>query len=86
MPLIELQNVTKQFQRRSGPIVNAVNGVSVTVEPGETVALIGESGSGKSTVARLALRLLDPTSGKIQFDGRDLRSCRGTSSGACARR
>lgn len=52
--------------------MHAVNGVSFEIEAGETVALIGESGSGKSTVARLALRLYDPDSGIVGFDGKNL--------------
>ncbi len=53
-------------------MVNAVNGVSFEIEAGETVALIGESGSGKSTIARLALRLYELNQGTVEFDGRDL--------------
>ncbi|WP_181782232.1 ABC transporter ATP-binding protein [Pseudonocardia pini] len=72
MPLLRLESVSKTFRRGSGPTVHAVNGVSLTVERGETVALIGESGSGKSTTARLALRLQEPDSGTVVFDGTDL--------------
>src|SRR5262249_17155068 len=74
MPLVRLENVSKQFQPGSGPVVHAVNGISFSIDAGETVALIGESGSGKSTCARLALRLIDPTSGTIEFAGRELSS------------
>ena len=74
MPLVRLEDVYKQFQRPGGPVVNAVNGVSFEISPGETVALIGESGSGKSTIARLALRLYELNGGKVEFDGRDLTS------------
>src|SRR5688572_23369705 len=72
MPLVRVENVKKTFQRGSGPVVHAVNGVSYSIDAGETVALIGESGSGKSTCARLTLRLIDPDSGLIEFDGREL--------------
>lgn len=72
MSLVRLDDVTKTFQRGHGPVIHAVNGVSVSIDAGEAVALIGESGSGKSTIARLALRLHAPDSGTVEFDGRDL--------------
>ncbi len=53
-------------------IVRAVDGVSFAVQTGETLAIVGESGCGKSTVGRLALRLLEPTSGSVAFEGHDL--------------
>lgn len=62
------------IMRRQVGTVNAVNGISLTVNDSETVGLVGESGCGKSTAARTMLRLLDPTAGTIEFEGRDITS------------
>src|SRR5437870_5923896 len=59
------------FQRRIGA-VKAVDGVSLTVKEGETLGVVGESGCGKSTMARCIMRLLDPTGGRVVFRGRDI--------------
>jgi oligopeptide/dipeptide ABC transporter ATP-binding protein len=59
------------FQKQIGA-VRAVDGVSFTVREGETLGVVGESGCGKSTMARCIMRLLDPTAGKVVFDGRDI--------------
>ena len=82
-PLLALDNVTKHFVARRSvlgmptAVLRAVNGVSLDVAAGETLALVGESGCGKSTVGRLALRLMEPTAGAIKFDGRDLGALSG---------
>jgi oligopeptide/dipeptide ABC transporter ATP-binding protein len=76
--LIEVEGLTKRFpvstgvfSRRSGE-VHAVEDVSLSVRKGETLGIVGESGCGKSTTARLMLKLLEPTAGTIRFEGRDI--------------
>lgn len=81
--LVRLENITKHFPIQSGflavllsrgkvPAVRAVDNISFTIHKGEVFGLAGESGSGKSTIGRLVLRLLEPTSGHVFFDGIDL--------------
>jgi peptide/nickel transport system ATP-binding protein/oligopeptide transport system ATP-binding protein len=77
-PLIEVRNLTKYFPITSGIIfqhqvgaVKAVDDISFAVQPGETLGIVGETGCGKSTTARLLVRLLDPTSGQVLFEGED---------------
>jgi peptide/nickel transport system ATP-binding protein/oligopeptide transport system ATP-binding protein len=75
--LIEVRDLVKHFPvggalGRRGAVVHAVDGLSFDVREGETLGIVGESGCGKSTTARLLLRLLDPTSGSIALDGRDI--------------
>jgi peptide/nickel transport system ATP-binding protein/oligopeptide transport system ATP-binding protein len=69
-PLLELAGLRKEFGGRHGTV--AVDGVSLTVGEGETLALVGESGCGKTTLTRLLLRLEEPTAGSVHFDGQDL--------------
>jgi ABC-type oligopeptide transport system ATPase subunit len=77
MPLLEVRHLTKEFTRRKGLFgkstsVRAVDDVSFAIEKGETFGLVGESGSGKTTTGRCILRLIEPTSGEVVFDGRDV--------------
>ncbi len=69
--LLEATALTKHFRTRAG-LVRAVDGVSFSLDRGETLALVGESGCGKSTTARLVLRLIEPTSGTVAFEGQDI--------------
>jgi peptide/nickel transport system ATP-binding protein/oligopeptide transport system ATP-binding protein len=78
-PLLEVTELVKHFTirtssglRRIESTVHAVSGVSFTVNRGQTVGLVGESGSGKTTAGRCLLRLIEPTSGSIRFDGTEL--------------
>ncbi|PJI84760.1 ABC transporter ATP-binding protein [Luteimicrobium subarcticum] len=76
MTTIELRGVSKEYKVRDGwrggTTLRAVNDVSLTLEPGRTVALVGQSGSGKSTIAKMLLQLEQPTSGQILLDGKPL--------------
>ncbi|MEX2236157.1 MAG: ABC transporter ATP-binding protein [Dehalococcoidia bacterium] len=75
MALLEVRNLVKHFPLpQSRDVVHAVNDVSFSIEEGETLALVGESGSGKTTVGRCILRLLNVTSGEIEFLGRPISS------------
>ncbi len=69
--VLEVENLIKTFAGKAGP-VQAVKGISFTVEEGQTVGLVGESGSGKSTTSSMIARLLDPTAGRIRFRGEDI--------------
>lgn len=69
--LLEVQNLTKYFSTPAGQL-HAVDGVSFKIERGKTLGIVGESGCGKSTTGRTILKLIQPTSGKIIFDGEDI--------------
>jgi len=77
-PLVEMKDLVKGFPVKGGVLhrrvgtVNAVAGVNLTIGRGETVGLVGESGCGKTTLGRLLVRLIEPTSGTIMFDGTDI--------------
>jgi oligopeptide/dipeptide ABC transporter ATP-binding protein len=83
-PLLEVRNLVKHFPLTRGILfqhkvgaVQAVDGVSFDVGRGETLGLVGETGCGKSTTARLVMRLLDATSGEVRFDGQDVTRLKG---------
>jgi oligopeptide transport system ATP-binding protein len=76
-PLLEVRHLSKEFSRNKGlfakgTVVRAVDDVSFAIGKGETFGLVGESGSGKTTTGRCILRLIEPTSGEVLFDGRDV--------------
>jgi oligopeptide transport system ATP-binding protein len=83
MSLLTVNDLVKHFPIRSGLLqrqtgaVQAVDGVSFSLEKGETLGLVGESGCGKSTTGRCIMRLIEPTSGHVDFDGVDVTSLKG---------
>jgi peptide/nickel transport system ATP-binding protein len=82
--LVEVRNLSQFFPLQGGMLhrqvgeVKAVDDVSFTIRRGETLGLVGESGCGKTTVGRTLLRLLEPTGGRILFDGQDITDLRGS--------
>jgi peptide/nickel transport system ATP-binding protein len=73
--LVEVRDIFKTYKARGKRLpIQANNGVSFDIPKGKTVALVGESGSGKTTTSKMLLRLVDPTSGSITFDGQDVAS------------
>ncbi len=76
--LLRIEDLVKHFPIKAGFFkrtvgqVRAVDGVSLNVKPGETLGVVGESGCGKTTLGRTIMKLLEPTSGKIVFDGQDI--------------
>jgi oligopeptide transport system ATP-binding protein len=78
-PLLEVTDLVKHFPIKRGIVIDrevdqvrAVDGISFQVERGETLGLVGESGSGKSTACRAVLQLIEPTSGSVKFEGREI--------------
>ena len=92
-PLLEVDDLAKHYPMRRGIVfsktvgtVRAVDGIGFSLARGETLALVGESGCGKSTTARLVLRLIEPTTGTVHFEGQDITTLGGTALRALRRR
>lgn len=82
-PILSLDHLTRRFGTAGGMFstsrqMTAVRDVSLTIQRGEIVGIVGESGCGKSTFARLAMRLIEPSEGRIRFDGEDVTTASGT--------
>lgn len=82
-PILEVKNLSKHFELQTGLIrretrtVKAVTGLNFDIRAGETLALVGESGCGKTTTTRLLLRLQNPTAGQVLYDGEDVHQLKG---------
>ena len=90
VPVLQVDGLVKHFQlsrgivlRRQVGLVRAVEDVSFEIGRGETLALVGESGCGKSTTGRLVLRLMDPTAGSVRFRARKSPTSARTNCGGC---
>jgi oligopeptide transport system ATP-binding protein len=90
-PLLRVRNLVKNFQVAGGLFagaseqVHAVDDISFDIEAGETLGLVGESGCGKSTTGRCVLRLIEPSSGEVWFEGRSVTALKGKALGAVRR-
>lgn len=77
-PVLQIMSLEQHFKGPKGSKVVALDDVSLSVLPGRTVGVVGESGSGKTTLGRAALRLYEPTAGRIHFEGEDVTKLRGS--------
>ena len=71
-PLLQTIELQKYFKLKGGSYLHAVDGINLTLYPGETLGVVGESGCGKSTLGRTILKLIEPTAGQIIYDGKDI--------------
>ena len=92
-PLLEVRDLAKHYPVKRGVVlartvglVRAVDGITFALQRGETLALVGESGCGKSTTARLVLRLIEPSTGSVHFEGQDITTMGGATLRALRRR
>jgi oligopeptide transport system ATP-binding protein len=75
--LLQIKNLKKHFQVGRGATLKAVDGISLDIEKGETVGLVGESGCGKTTAGRVLVRLYEPSGGEVIFEGKDVHGAQG---------
>src|SRR3712207_2930389 len=76
-PLLEINDLKKHFRVGRGTTLKAVDGVSLMINRGETLGLVGESGCGKTTAGRVLVRLYEPSGGEVLFDGKDVHRAEG---------
>ena len=72
VPVIKTVDLKKHFKLKDGALLHAVDGINIEIYEGETLGVVGESGCGKSTLGRTILKLIEPTSGQIYFNGEEI--------------